>query len=213
MEIRSYQPKDRECLRNICKATASEAYRGDPGREEFICLLFCDYYLDCEGESVFVAVDADDIPCGYILCSRHFWSFLARMLSVYMPRARAILPRGLGFYRAFLAANIPFAPRYPAHLHIDILDGHQRQGIGHALMDALVAHLRERRVKGLCLIVGRENEKGVNFYRSYGFRILFATKETAVMGLRMQARGGAPAGTSGKRPRGDGSRGLSIGHC
>jgi len=191
MEIRSYQSKDREYLRSICKATASEAYRGDPGREEFICLLFCDYYLDCEGESVFVAVGGDDIPCGYILCSRHFWSFLGRMLGVYMPRARAILPRGLGFYRAFLAANIPFAPRYPAHLHIDILDGHQRQGIGHALMDALVTHLRERRVKGLCLIVGRENEKGVNFYRSYGFKTLFATRMTAVMGLRIQGQGGS----------------------
>ena len=42
-------------------------------------------------------------------------------------------------------------------------------GIGKALMDTLVSHLRKNKVPGLMLGVDPENEKGVSFYRKYGF--------------------------------------------
>ena len=74
--------------------------------------------------------------------------------------------------------------RYPAHLHIDILPVGQRMGIGTALVDRLREKLRSEGIPGVFLICGAKNEKGVNFYRKYGFKeikklpgsIIFATE-------------------------------------
>ena len=78
-----------------------------------------------------------------------------------------------------------YAERYPAHMHIDILDAYQRMGIGHQLVDTLAACLAGQNVKGLMLSVGSTNQKGVNFYQKYGFQKIGTVAGALVMGLRL----------------------------
>lgn len=59
---------------------------------------------------------------------------------------------------------------YPAHLHIDLLPRAQGAGAGRALIQTLVAALRERGVAGLHLGVGSGNPGARKFYLAMGFR-------------------------------------------
>lgn len=81
--------------------------------------------------------------------------------------------------------NYYFAKEYLAHLHIDIAGDYQRQGIGTKLIDALIEHLRKKSVKGLMFSVAIDNEKGLGFYRKYGFKELGCDEREIFMGLKM----------------------------
>ena len=62
--------------------------------------------------------------------------------------------------------------QYPAHLHIDILDGYQNQGVGRRLLEALFNKLKEENVPGVCLIAGASNKNACGFYEHMGFQKL-----------------------------------------
>lgn len=180
--IRAYQPKDRDAVRTCCLLNA-----GNPQKEkqkEFILTTYCDYYIECEPENCFVAANDDDEAVGYILCAEDFARFKARFLRDYLPRARK-----LGFIKAKASVGSfglqgKYAEDYPAHLHIDILDDYQRQGIGSRLVDALKDNLAAKQVKGLMLTVGRKNEKGINFYKKYGFSVIETAVGAVAMGIK-----------------------------
>jgi len=57
---------------------------------------------------------------------------------------------------------------YPAHLHIDLLPGHQRKGFGRQLMETFCGKLRQEGVKGVHLVMAAENTNGM-FYERLGF--------------------------------------------
>lgn len=180
--IRPYQQKDQEAVRGICIATSSLPVKNQ--RQKALLLLqYCDYYLEREPEGCFVAVDEADTPVGYILCGSDYHSYRQAFRRDYLPRLR-----GLSILRA-VGARLEcwfmgfFAKRYPAHMHIDILDGYQRQGVGHRLAGTLAAHLAARHVPGLMLIVGAGNQKGVSFYKKYGFHRIGSAAGALVMGL------------------------------
>jgi ribosomal protein S18 acetylase RimI-like enzyme len=61
-----------------------------------------------------------------------------------------------------------FLKEYPAHLHINILPGYQRQGIGHRLMKSFESNLKEKEVFGFHLEVSKNNKLGISFYEKYG---------------------------------------------
>ena len=61
---------------------------------------------------------------------------------------------------------------FPAHLHIDVLPGYQRMGAGTMLMDTLIAHLTEKKSKGVMAFCEKKNKKAMSFYKKYGFEIL-----------------------------------------
>jgi GNAT superfamily N-acetyltransferase len=65
---------------------------------------------------------------------------------------------------------------YPAHLHIDVLEGYQRQGIGTKLVKALESHLKDMKVIGICLGTSERNYKSIPFYKKNGFELLKITK-------------------------------------
>ena len=73
--------------------------------------------------------------------------------------------------------------KYPAHLHIDILDEYQGQGYGTKLIDTLLSRLREMKVPGVVLMAGGENNGAIRFYSRIGFKMLLHTKITAVMAI------------------------------
>lgn len=63
----------------------------------------------------------------------------------------------------------PIRPLYTAEiLAIYILPAYWRQGLGHQLMKAAAARLKERKHKALCLWVLEKNPRGNAFYKALG---------------------------------------------
>lgn len=62
-----------------------------------------------------------------------------------------------------------FLEQYPAHLHIDILPSHQRQGYGGILISEFLKELRKKEVKGVHLGMRADNTLAGNFYEKHGF--------------------------------------------
>ncbi len=185
MKIIPFEERYREDVRAVCRATTSDAFRTPKG-DRALMLLYCDYYLDFHPDTTLIAVDeASDRAVGYVMCAPDFADYAATYRKHYLPRLRKecgwrydLMKRGDFLYSA------RFAKAYPAHLHIDILPEAQRQGLGHRLIDALVAVLRQRGVGGVFLNVSATNEKGVGFYRKYGFRPLEKKYGGIVFGLK-----------------------------
>lgn len=99
-----------------------------------LCAMYCDYYMDFEPEFCFVAVDDNDIPVGYVLCSANADTFHEQMTEYYLPFVRKL--SGSEFFR--FSAQMKWerqfvAHGYTAHLHIDVLPCFQGQGVGTAL--------------------------------------------------------------------------------
>lgn len=144
---------------------------------------FCHYYIEKEPQHCYVAVDEQDTPIGYILCSKDFDKWEEVFVKEYVEVSSNPITKmmGLGTVEGLRA----FAKEYPAHLHIDIDDGYQRKGLGSKMMDTLIAHLREEGVPGLVLCVAPDNEKGMNFYRKYGFTVLEQGEQEIAMGIKL----------------------------
>lgn len=79
-----------------------------------------------------------------------------------------------------------FGHKYPAHLHIDILDEYQNQGLGSKLMEVLFEELKKRKVKGIMLQANLSNEGAVRFYKRLGFKMLSTKLHTATMGKSLE---------------------------
>ena len=67
-------------------------------------------------------------------------------------------------------------------LTISLLDAYRGQGIGSQLLDALLAALRKKKVKGVSLSVSKANP-AYFLYRKFGFRTLRENPEDFVMVL------------------------------
>ena len=76
-------------------------------------------------------------------------------------------------------------------LGIAISDDFQGRGLGGALMDALEAEARARKLPGLRLTVYRTNERGVRLYVSRGYRIVGEEGPQHVMELSLDEAKGA----------------------
>ncbi len=168
MEIRPYQPKDYERMHEICFKTSS-GFDSEKGMAA-LYVMYCDYYINEEPESCFVAVNDKDEAIGYIICAPDDERYQRIFKQKYAPILKKISLYRYLFHYAGEFLERKTRKEYPAHLHIDILPEGQRQGMGTRLMDALMAHLKERGVKGVHLGCGANNAKGVNFYRKYGFK-------------------------------------------
>lgn len=58
---------------------------------------------------------------------------------------------------------------YPAHLHIDLLTSHQRQGYGRQLMDQFSQAAKQKGARGMHLLMAASNEDANRFYPKVGF--------------------------------------------
>jgi len=182
--VRPYEEKDKENVREVCLATGpKDAY--EPKKRAFLTLCFSDYYTEKEPDNCFVLADDSDEAVGYILCAQDYRRYAQVFRRDYLPRVRK-----LGFFLGAGAwVNVVlhgrYAKKYPAHLHIDILDAFQRQGYGSRLMDALTANLRKKGVPAVMLVVGSGNKKGRSFYKKYGFEEVRVLPGGVVMGLKL----------------------------
>jgi ribosomal protein S18 acetylase RimI-like enzyme len=138
------------------------------------------YYTDREPESAFVAADADSIV-GYLLgCVDS-----ARAPSPRSAIARQIVRRQLlvrsgtarFFWRSILDSlrhpNVPSGeladPRWPSHLHMNLLPEARGRGAGRGLMEAWLGRLREVGSPGCHLGTLAENANAIAFFRRTGF--------------------------------------------
>ena len=169
MQIRKYQPKDKENCRKVCHQTATAPKYVKS--KDLVCLLYCDYYVDNEADNCFVVADDSDNAVGYILCAEDQKKF-DEGIKPYLKKARKIdFIDGLMpiLESAFLKG---LCKKYPAHLHIDILPEGQGQGNGSKLIATLEAHLKEKGVRGIRLGVGGDNVGAHRFYERNGFKLL-----------------------------------------
>jgi ribosomal protein S18 acetylase RimI-like enzyme len=185
--IRPYEARDRDAVRRVCFVTG---YMGDPVAwqwrdAESFADIFSGYYTDREPESALV-VEIDGEVAGYLLgCvdSTKVWD-------VGAVAARHILRRGIAlrpgtarvvWRTVFDAARdlrsgrvtrdqLEFSdPRWPAHLHIDLLQRARGKGAGRRLVTTWLDSLRTRGVPGCHLQTMAENEGAVAFFEALGF--------------------------------------------
>lgn len=193
VQIRNYQPKDRDDITNVCWRTG---YMGENSAGHFddpylFGLLFCLYYVDYEPENCFVAVDEESSQViGYVLSSlnseRQEKQFRKKMIPKIIMRAFLYtIWRHHRTFRVFwhfrkvfredpgLSNKETLLAPYPAHLHIDILPQYHKQGIGTKLMKRLEAHFKTQKVKGVHLGTSERNTKAIPFYYKLGFSVIY----------------------------------------
>ena len=170
MKVRPYQKKDFRYVQDICVATSKYADEETPLTRAELCATYCDYYLDNQSDYCFVAVDDDDIPVGYVLCSVDRDDYEEKMAELYLPLVRKL--NSSEYYNA--TAEIKVTGRYVrqgylAHLHINVLKQYQRQGIGTQLITTLENKLRDMFVEGMYLICSNKAEEARAFYEKMGY--------------------------------------------
>ncbi|MBV9044670.1 MAG: GNAT family N-acetyltransferase [Alphaproteobacteria bacterium] len=184
--IRPYEARDLEALYDICLKTgdagqdASAMYR-DP---KIIGHIYAGPYGALEPENCFVLEDEVGVG-GYIIGTRDTHAFEQRLEREWWPKLRRDhaepgAPRSdftPDERMAYLIHHPSRTPRrvsepYPAHLHIDLLPRFQGAGWGKRMVDTFLSHMRDAGVSTVHLGVGPKNERGVRFYRAYGFHVI-----------------------------------------
>ena len=170
LKVRPYEKKDFRYVQEICFETSWLKDKPNETNRAVVCSMYCNYYLDHEPDHCFVAVDDNDIPVGYVLCAVDLDTYREQMTENYLPMVRKL--SGSDYYR--FAAEIKLEQHfikqgYTAHLHVDILEDYQRQGVGTQLLSLLEDKLKQEFVEGLYLVCGIKNEAARSFYENRGF--------------------------------------------
>jgi ribosomal protein S18 acetylase RimI-like enzyme len=183
--VRPYQPSDRARVRHICFVTG---YMGEPVEwqwrdAESFSDIFTGYYTDAEPGSALVA-EIDGEVRGYLLgCvdSAKAWTPAAVVGRQVLRRGIAFRPGTARFAWRSVGDVIvdaahkrlppaPFEdPRWPAHLHIDLLRDARGRGVGAALLRRWLDTLRGTGVPGCHLETIAENTGAVAFFEAMGF--------------------------------------------
>ena len=167
--IRAYKSDDLESVRDVCHKTAhTKTYQKN---KDLVTTMYLDYYAIEEPEYVFVAVDETDTPIGYVLCSINYDKFHKVFIEKYASKIKKRFPIDYYNKNSFEPKILKkHLPQYPAHLHIDILDRYQGQGIGKRLLEALFNKLKEDHIPGVCLVAAKSNKNACGFYEHMGFQ-------------------------------------------
>ena len=184
ISIRKYEDKDKELLREICIKTSKLPVETLDQRK-FLTLMYNDYYTEVEGRNCFVAVDENDVAVGYILCAENFKNYSAVFRKKYLPEIKKL---GINYYFMAIAEMVGhslFSKKYPAHLHIDILDVCQGQGVGTRLMNELKNHLKNKNIPALMLSCGGDNTMAVKFYKKNNFKVIKNLAGSYIMGIEL----------------------------
>lgn len=169
----------------ICRRTGPDAAMTDENIARYILDCYCNYYLEHEAAHCFVLLDEQNEVAGYTLSATDHRAY-KKGFAPYLKRILRTPGAERGEVLAEQLALQLFAPRYPAHLHIDLLDEVTGQGGGTRLIQTLLSHLKALQVPGVMLIVGSGNVDAIRFYRRQGFHTLLALGGGTVMGLRLK---------------------------
>jgi ribosomal protein S18 acetylase RimI-like enzyme len=176
-EIRPYRPSDRDALYDICVRTADAGAdaRGHYSNDDLMGDLFAVSYAHLEPGLAFVA-DHEGQVVGYIVGTSDTPTFVERYAAEWIPflgdKYDAPEERDREMVYLHFHPELKLVPEledYPAHLHIDLLPGFQRQGHGRKLMDAFLAAAREAGAKNVHLGMLTVNVAARAFYDRLGF--------------------------------------------
>jgi ribosomal protein S18 acetylase RimI-like enzyme len=184
--------------------TFATGYMGEPAGwlwsdGESFADVFVKYYTDEEPHSLLVAERAGSVV-GYLSgCadSSRKAGFSARQIRRLVRRGAWLRPGMAAFWwRAALDLvrdrrirdDVLRDPRYPSHLHLNLLPAGRGLGLGRRLLDGWLARLRQHGSPGVHLSTFAENTGALRFFRACGFE-----------------RHGAPVRAPGFRTR-DGAR-------
>jgi ribosomal protein S18 acetylase RimI-like enzyme len=181
--VRPYRAADRGRVRDIAYRTG---FLGDPADcywrdEESFANVWTGYYTDREPQSAFVA-ERDGAVVGFLLgCVDSSRADSPKVALVREIRRRLLFvrPGTAGFlwrsiFDGLRGVTAPSGdlddPRWPAHLHVDLLPEARRGGAGTALMQAWFERLRALGAAGCHLVTLHENRPAVAFFERMGFR-------------------------------------------
>lgn len=188
MHVRPYRPSDRDGVRRVCFETG---YMGDPVAwqwrdAESFADLFSGWYTDHAGDDALVVADDRYEVVGYLLGCRDSTQVpgpgrlaahhLLRRGLLVRPGTAPVLWRTLGDLAVQTARTrrVPAGevvdPRWPAHLHIDLLPEARGTGMGRRLMTTWLDALRADGSPGCHLTTWAENDGAVAFFQAMGFR-------------------------------------------
>lgn len=184
MRIRTFQEQDRPAVRQL----ALRAGQGSPteslwGHPESEAQIYLDPYMDREPESFFLA-ESDGELLGYLTGCADTDAFPSedqRIADAIRAHRLILRRRPVQFFArsAFDAASAalrraPTAgeihdPRWPSHLHINVVPEARGTGAADALMDQWFERLRSVGSPGCYLQTLVENTRAVRFFERMGF--------------------------------------------
>ena len=182
--MRPYDAGDRAALVALFGAAGEGAPSSEVwGHEQSLAEVYLTPYLDLEPASVFVAV-VDGRPAGYLAGCVDESVFPSeeerteavikkyRLFRMSGPRrffVRAAYDTALLKLRRQPMAGELTDPRWPSHLHIDLLPVARGTGAAEQLMTAWFDRLREVGSPGCYLQTSAENERAVRYFERMGF--------------------------------------------
>jgi ribosomal protein S18 acetylase RimI-like enzyme len=199
--IRPATKADQSAISNVCLLTAnvgtsSEHLHSHPALPGLIYAL---PYLNLESTWGFV-LDDDGEVVGYTLGAFDTRKFEQSAEADWWPSLRANYgpllhdsnPALMDADRSYINTIMSF-PRAsdvvmafaPAHLHIDILPSHQRQGWGRKLIARAMENLKENGVKSVWLHMDTRNTEAAAFYGRLGFKKLEGAAD-GIVGITVQ---------------------------
>ena len=180
--VRAFEATDREPIRRL---THRVGYMGESAEwywrhAQSFADIWTAYYTDKEPESLFVAVKGEEVV-GYLtgcVDSRRAPSPAWAITRADIRYALYLRPGTAGFFwRGILDTLVERGtpkgqlddPRWPSHLHINLLPEARGSGVGDALMEAWFARLHELGSPGCHLGTLHENERAIRFFERHGF--------------------------------------------
>jgi ribosomal protein S18 acetylase RimI-like enzyme len=186
-KVRKYVKTDLEDIIDICYHTGFMGEdltgKGKFNDKKLFGYLFCFYYPCYEKDNCYVAVDSEEKIIGYIIGTTNSKKQLQRFI---LKMSARILYRLLfytlwwhtesfrtvmHFLRSLFREHDPINlfSEYPAHLHINILPGHQGEGVGRRLLSQFENHMKDLKVPGIHLKTSNYNNKAITFYLKAGY--------------------------------------------
>ena len=183
--VRPYRPSDRDELLDVVFEAAGEGAPSSDlwGHSASLADVYLKPYLDLEPESAFVAT-VDDRPAGYLVgCvdDARFPSEEQRMKEAIRRHRLFLRPRPLAFFargaydglrlrlRSEPTAGELSDPRWPSHLHVDLMPVVRGTGAAAGLMELWFARVREAGSPGCYLQTSAENHRAVRYFERMGF--------------------------------------------
>ena len=192
VEIKRFQAKDRDAVRQIVHDTAlmGESAALFFQGQEVISDAFSLYFTDYEPGSCFVAKINDQVV-GYLIGARKkvcaeevfnrqiAWPLLLKALKsgIFLKLENLIFI--FSCLKDFLVNGIKtpdFNSAYPATFHLNIKDGFRGQDIGAKLINTYLDYLKIARIPGVHLAT--MSERAANFFLSQGFQQLYKGKRS-----------------------------------
>lgn len=180
-KIRKMRPEDIGDVEYICRMTAGPGCRKDPVAGNRIAKTYSTYYVRECCDTCFALADENDKAVGYVLCEPNYKRFRKIYRKVDVPAITALRKESGRKARFIPVPYTVFGAKYPAHLHVDILDEYQNKGYGSKLLETLFAELKKRNIKGVMLTTDSDNKGAVRFYERHGFKILVEIQGGIVM--------------------------------